>query len=67
MSSNQIIGIALLVVGGILLYFGYQPSQALGDQVYETIRGRFTDSTIWLLILGAFSAVLGISLLFLKR
>jgi len=67
MSGNQIIGIALLVVGGILLYFGYQSSQALGDQVYETFTGRFRDSTIWFFILGAFSAVVGIALLFLKR
>jgi hypothetical protein len=67
MSINQILGIALLVIGGILLYFGYQSSQAIGEQVFETFTGRFTDSTIWYFILGAASAVVGVLLLFLKR
>ncbi len=67
MGVNQIIGIALLVVGAILLYFGYQSSQALDEQVFETFTGRFTDSTIWLFILGAASAVVGVALLFFKR
>jgi hypothetical protein len=63
MGSNKIFGAALLVVGLILLYFGYQSSQSLGDQVFETFTGRFTDSTIWLFIAGAASAVIGIGLL----
>lgn len=67
MGTNQIIGIALLVVGVILLFFGYQSSQGLDEQIFETFTGRFTDSTIWLFILGAASAVTGGALLFLKR
>jgi hypothetical protein len=64
MSGNKVVGLALLVVGLILLYFGYQSSQSLGDQVFETFTGRFTDATLWLFIGGAASTVIGIGLLF---
>lgn len=67
MNSNQIIGIVLLVVGAILLYFGYQASQSIGEQVTETFTGRFSDSTTWYFILGAAAAVGGIALLVFRR
>ncbi|MEY6432898.1 DUF3185 family protein [Thioalkalicoccus limnaeus] len=63
MASNRILALVLLVVGLILLFFAYQGSQSLGDQVTEAVTGRFTDSTIWFLILGAASAVAGLGLL----
>jgi drug/metabolite transporter (DMT)-like permease len=63
MMDNRILAIVLLVVGVILLFFAYQSSQSLGDQVTEAITGRFTDSTIWLLILGAASVAAGVGLL----
>jgi drug/metabolite transporter (DMT)-like permease len=61
--NSKILGIVLLVVGAILLFFAYQQSQSLGDQVSEAFTGRFTDSTIWFLILGAASAAAGVGLL----
>ena len=67
MSGNQVIGIALLVLGVILLFFGYQSSQAADDQIFEALTGRFTESTTWLFIGGGVSAALGIGLLALKR
>lgn len=66
MKNNQIVGVVLLVVGGILFYFGYQSSESLGEQVHESFTGRFTDTTIWYLVIGAASAVTGLVLL-LKR
>lgn len=63
MTSNRILALVLLVVGLILLFFAYQSSQSLGDQVTEAVTGRFTDSTTWFLILGAASAVAGVGLL----
>ncbi len=60
MSSNKIIGLVLLVVGIILLYFGYQSSQGLDDQISEAVTGNFTDSTIWYYVLGGVSAVVGL-------
>jgi len=66
MSGNQILGLALLVVGIIVLFFGYQSSQALDDQVFEAFTGRFTDSTMWLFIAGGVSTVIGLVFL-IKR
>lgn len=67
MSSNQIIGIVLLAVGIVLLFFGYQSSQAVDDQITEVITGRYTDATMWFLIAGGASAVVGIGILAFKR
>jgi len=66
MSGNQILGLALLVGGIIVLFFGYQSSQALDDQLFEAFTGRFTDSTMWLFIAGGVSTVVGLVLL-IKR
>ncbi|MDZ7768748.1 MAG: DUF3185 family protein [Woeseiaceae bacterium] len=67
MSKNQIVGLALLVVGVILLYFGYQASQSMGEQVVESFTGRFTDSTTWYFVLGAVAIVVGLGLTVFKR
>lgn len=67
MSKNQIVGLALLVVGAILLYFGYQASQSMGEQVVESFTGRFTDSTTWYFVLGAVAIVVGLGLTVFKR
>lgn len=66
MHMKRLIGIALLVVGLVLLYLGYQSSQGLDDQISEAVTGEFTDSTVWYWILGAVSSVVGIVMLTLK-
>ena len=67
MANNKILGLVLLVVGLILLFFAYQSSQSLGDQVSEAVTGRFTDSTTRFLILGAASSVAGVAILLLGK
>lgn len=67
MALPRIIGIVLLVVGIILLFFGWNASQSLGDQVAETFTGRFTDETMWYLIGGAAAAAAGAFLLVFKK
>jgi hypothetical protein len=67
MMSKRVLAIVLLVVGVILLFFAYQSSQSLGDQVSEAVTGRFTDSTTWFLILGAASTAAGIGMLLFGR
>lgn len=59
MAGPKLLGIILLVVGVILLIFGFNASQSLGDQVAETFTGRFTDETMWYLIGGAVAVVVG--------
>lgn len=65
--NNKILAIVLLVVGLIMLFFAYQSSQSLGDQVSEAFTGNFTDSTIWFLILGAAAAVAGVGMLMFSK
>lgn len=65
MSMNRILALALIVVGGVLLYFGYQSSQGLDDQLSEALTGNFTDETIFYYIGGVVAVVAG--LVFLRR
>ncbi|WP_341938213.1 DUF3185 family protein [Marinimicrobium sp. C2-29] len=67
MKTEKLVGLILLVVGLILLYFGYQSSQSVGDQISETITGRFTDETTWFLVGGAAATVAGIFLAFIRK
>jgi len=67
MGSQNLVGIMLLVVGVILLYFGWQSSQSIADQVTETFTGRFTDGTMWFFIGGALCVVAGAVLTFMRK
>ena len=67
MIDNKVLAIVLLVVGVLLLFFAYQASESVGEQVTEAVTGRFTDSTTWFLILGAASAVAGVWLLLMGK
>ena len=57
MPSKQLLGLILLVVGAILLYFGWQSTQSVGDQLTEAMTGRFTDEAMWFLMGGAIALV----------
>lgn len=59
MTTNKIIGIALLILGVVLLYLGYQSSQGLDDQISEAITGEYTDNTMMYWIAGAICLVVG--------
>jgi LPXTG-motif cell wall-anchored protein len=64
----QMLGVVVFVVGVILLGFAYHASNAPLDQLSNTLTGRFTDQTMWYLVLGAAAAVGGVLLfLFGKR
>ncbi|MFO7704063.1 MAG: DUF3185 family protein [Halopseudomonas sp.] len=61
------LGIVLLVVGVLLLLFGFQSSQSLGDQVTETFTGRFTDGTMFMIIGGAAALAAGAFMTFVRK
>lgn len=63
MTPNKLVAVGLIAVGCVLLYFGWQSSQSVVDQVSETLTGRFTDDTMWLVIGGAAAVVVGVVLL----
>lgn len=67
MGTPKIIGIVLLVVGILLLFFGYQASQSIGEQLSETVTGRFSDETMWYIIGGVAAIVAGAFLAFFKK
>jgi uncharacterized membrane protein YdcZ (DUF606 family) len=62
MHWSRILGIALVVVGAILLYFGYEASQSITEDVRQELTGRFSDETTWYFIGGGAAIVLGLLL-----
>lgn len=63
MNANQLLGVVLLIAAAALLYFGYTASQGVGEQVHETLTGRFTDSTTWYFVFGGGAAIGGLIML----
>lgn len=63
MGNKKVIGIVLLVVGAVLLYFGLQATDAPLEEARETLTGNYSDQTMLYLIAGAAAAVGGIALL----
>jgi LPXTG-motif cell wall-anchored protein len=63
----KIVGFVLLIVGVVLLFFGWQSSEGLDDQVSEAVTGEYTDSTMWYIILGVIAAAAGAFLAFFKK
>ena len=67
MSMTQILGAVALVIGLVLIGLAYHASNAPMDQVSNAITGRFTDQTMWYLILGIAAAVGGVLLVAFGR
>lgn len=63
MKLEQIAAAGLLIVGLFLLYSGFQATETLGEQLQESLTGRFSQTTTWYLIVGTLSTVGGIGLL----
>ena len=62
----KIAGIALVVVGLGLLYWGYQDSGSVGSQLNEALSGSPTDNVMIKYIAGAAAAAAGGFILFKK-
>jgi len=63
---TKVIGLALLVIGAGLTFWGYQISDSLGSQLTQSISGSMPDEVMYRYIGGAASVVVGIYL-FLKK
>lgn len=59
MNGRRALGVALLVGGLILLYFGMNESQSFASDMSEMMTGSPTDRSIWMLVTGGAAAVLG--------
>ena len=56
---NKGIGIALLVVGIALIIYGFNASDSVSSDVSRAFTGAPTDKTMWLLLGGSASAIVG--------
>ena len=66
MSTQKIIGIALLVGGLIALYFGFNAANSVGEEISEAFTGQYSDRTMLYLIGGGIASVLGLVMLVKK-
>ena len=56
---NKGTAVALLVVGVILLIFGFDAYHSASSGVSQAVTGAPSDKAIWLLIGGAIAAIIG--------
>jgi Protein of unknown function (DUF3185) len=61
---NKAIGLALLVVGVALIIYGINASNSAGSDLSRTFTGTPTNKTLWLLLGGVASAIVGAMLTF---
>ena len=59
LNMNQGLGVVALGLGVFLLVVAYQASDAPMDQLSNTLTGRYTDQTMWYMMLGIAAAVTG--------
>lgn len=59
MRTTSILGAVGLVAGAVLLVFAYQGANAPVDQLSEAVTGRYTEGTMWYLVIGIVAAVGG--------
>ena len=64
---NNIVGLAVLVLGIVLLIFGFNESQSFGSDVSRFFTGNPTNRSLRMIAGGAISVVAGLLLAFLGR
>lgn len=60
MSTNRMIGVAVLVAGVVLLVIGMNASGSMADKMTNTFTGHYTDKTTWYIVGGMALGVLGL-------
>ncbi|KAA0920690.1 DUF3185 family protein [Aquicoccus porphyridii] len=63
MSQSRIIGLVVLAIGGVLLFFAWRASAAPVEQVSEALTGRYSGDTMWYLLAGVAGVVAGAAML----
>lgn len=57
---NKMFGLALVVVGVVLLVMGISATDSIASQFSRLFTGKSTDKSIWLIVLGTVSLLVGI-------
>ena len=58
---NNLVGLAILELGIVLLIFGFNESHSFSSSVSRTFTGNPTDRSMWLIIGGAVAVIAGIA------
>ena len=61
--DRRVLGIVLVVIGALLLYFGYQKTGAVTERAKQTVTGDYTDRTMLYLVGGAAAGIAGIAII----
>lgn len=64
---NNIVGLAILALGIVLLIFGFNESHSFSSSVSRTFTGNPTDRSMWLIIGGAVAVIAGIAVSLMGR
>lgn len=62
---NKALGIALVVVGVVLIVYGIDASNSVSSNVARTFTGAPTNKALWLLLGGIAAAIIGALLTFM--
>ena len=62
MNTQRMAGIALLVIGLVLVVVGMNASDSLADQWNNFFTGHYTDTTMWYIFGGIAAVVVGLFL-----
>lgn len=63
----RFLGLALLVIGVVLLGFGISASESVGSEISRFFSGKPTDKSIWLLVSGVLCTVVGAGSMLIPR
>lgn len=64
---QKVVGVICLVVGVLLLVWGYNISQSVSSQLKEAVTGSPTDRAIYFYIGGAVLSIVGLFQIFVAR
>ncbi|MBL8840409.1 MAG: DUF3185 family protein [Planctomycetes bacterium] len=67
MGTGRIVGLALLIVGAGLIFYGIEAGDSLSSRFSRFFQGAPSDKSIWMLIVGVLCAVIGIAKLASSR
>lgn len=64
---NNIVGLAILALGIVLLIFGFNESHSFSSDVSRVFTGNPTDRSMWMIIGGAVAVIAGFVLALRSR
>jgi len=67
MSIVRFLGLALFIVGVVLIAFGVHSMQTPGENVVANVTGHYSNTTMWYIIGGILLVIVGGWLGFMKR